>query len=478
MSYSSPEVEHFREIRTTGNSLNAGCFVDNNQEGWSTVGVDRSQADSAFLISGASGFAVTTTPGATWGHIYSLTVAGGHTVSTDDIGNFVLVSAASSSEAYTGLFCIDAINSVGSNTWHMTKPVRTQTANTATYTLTARMGGAWPNLGFIETIAGRDDWRCSAAYVKSGTYALTTTSVNSDGGPYQPSDSNRPINIIGYNSTRGDKGVGGRPLLTVGSTGYTGTMLKARGYRGTSFQHLEINGGGTATGGIYVDAYSIALIVDCKITNMDTSSGKAFYGRGMCLSCEASGGGDRGFHQIGASRSVAHGVSTGFYQPDYNVSNCLAYDCTTGFIFKEGNYGVTGFGNTADDCTTGFNHSGNTLANCIASNCTTGFDASSVGSGVIDGGFYNNTTNVDSDVRYNLNPITCASDPYVDASSRDYRLNTSATGGALLADKGYGIPGQTDYRDVGAVLTEPSGSGGGGTTVPQGLHSIESGINA
>ena len=32
------------------------------------------------------------------------------------------------------------------------------------------------------------------------------------------------------------------------------------------------------------------------------------------------------------------------------------------------------------------------------------------------------------------------------------------------------------FYDV--LLTEPSGSGGGGTTVPQGLHSIESGINA
>ena len=459
MSYSNPGVHHFREVRTTGNALNAGCFVNNDLEGWSSVGVDRSQADSAFLVSGESSFAVTTTPGGTWTHIYSLTITGGHTCSSDDVGNFVLISAASSSEAYTGLFCIDAVNSVGSNTWHMTKPVRGQADNTATYNVTCRMGGAWPNLGFMETIGGRNDYECSATYLKSGTYALTTTSANADGGPYNQGDSNVPVNIIGYNSTRNDKGAGGRPLLTVGSTGFTGTMLSARGYRGTSFQHIEINGGGTATGGIYGNGYNISSIVDCKVTNMDTSSGKAFLGSGTCLSCEASGGGDRGFHAIGAARCVAHGVGTGYYQPNFSVNNSLAYDCTTGFQFKEGNYGVSGFGNTADDCTTGFAYAGNTLANCLATNCTTGFDASGAGPGVIDCGVYNNTTNFGSDNAFNQNAITCTSDPYENQGARDYRINQAAAGGALLADKGYGIPGQTDYRDVGGVLTEPAGGG-------------------
>ena len=463
MAYLAPSVHHSREIRTTGNALNGGCFVNNDLEGWSSVGVDRSQADSPFLVSGESSFAVTTTPGATWEHIYSLTVTGGHTCSSDDVGNYVQVSSTSSSEAYDGMFCIDSVNEVGTNTWHMTKPVRTQADNTATYDVTCRMGGAWPNLGAMADITGSDDWRCSATYVKSGTYALSTTSTNVDGGPYHPGSNNIPVNIIGYNSTRNDKGAGGRPLLTVGSTGYTGQMLRCQGYRGTSFQHLEINGGGTATVGIDIYQYSLGMIVDCKVTNMDTTSGKAFSGDGTCLSCEASGGGKYGYYQIGASRSVAHGVDIGFYQPTYSVNNCLAYDATTGYEFKAGNWGVQGFGNTADDCTTGFKYQG-TIANCLASNCTTGFDASSNGPGTIDCAIYNNTTGFGSDNAYNLHAITCTSDPYEDQIARDYRINTAAAGGALLADKGYGIPGQTDYRDIGGVLTEPSG--GGSSVIP------------
>ena len=458
MAYTNPGVNHFREIRTTGNALNGGCFVNNDLEGWSSVGVDRSQADSAYLVSGESGFSATTTPGGTWDHIDSLTVTG-HTCSADDVGNFVLISATSDSNAYEGLFCIKAVNSVGSNTWHMTQNVRANNtaADAATYSVTCRMGGAWPDLGAIEDVDGRNDWKCSATYIRSGTYALTTTSVNTAGGPYNPGGTNFPINIIGYNSSRNDKGVGGRPVLTVGSTAYTGTMLRVAGYRGTSVQHIEINGGGTATGGFKGNGYNLSLFVDCKVTNVDTSSGKAFLGDGTCLSCEASGGGKYGYYNIGASRSVAYGVDVGFYQPDFSVNNCLAYDVTTGFQFKDGNYGVIGFGNTADDCTTGFTYTG-TLANCLASNCTTGFSASSDGPGLIDCGVYNNTTNFGSDNAFNQNAITCTSDPYEDQSARDYRINTAAAGGDLLADKGYGIPGQTDYRDVGAVLTEPAGS--------------------
>lgn len=463
MAYSSPDVYHFREIRTTGNALNGGCFVNNTLQGWSTVGVDRSQADSAFLVSGESSFAVTTTPGGTWGHIQSFTITGGHTVSDDDIGNYVLVSATSDSEAYTGLFCIDAVNSVGTNTWHLTRPVRGQADNTATYDVTCRMGGAWPNLGFVPTIGGRDDYKCSATYIKSGTYALTTTTVNADGGPYSQNESNRPTIIIGYNSTRNDKGAGGRPLLTVGSTGCTGTMLMVPGYLATSIQHLDINGGGTLTAGIKGNGYSEGLFVDCRVTNMDTTSGSAFYGDGNCLSCEASGGGKYGFHTMGAARCVAHGVDIGFYHSEYSVANCVAYDTTTGFNFNAGNYGVVGFGNTADDCGTGFFFYG-TIADSLASNCTLGFDGGGPSPGTVDCAVYNNSTNFDSENAYALNTITCASDPYEDQSARDYRINTAAAGGALLADKGYSIPGQTDYRDIGAVLTEPAG--GGSSVIP------------
>ena len=35
MAYTNPGVHHFREIRTTGNALNGGCFVNHDLEGWS-----------------------------------------------------------------------------------------------------------------------------------------------------------------------------------------------------------------------------------------------------------------------------------------------------------------------------------------------------------------------------------------------------------------------------------------------------------
>ena len=460
MGYTGPSVHHFREVRTTGNSLNAGCFINNDLEGWSSVGVDRSQADAPYMVSGVSGFTATTVAGSGWGYQKSLTITG-HTVSSDDIGNFVLVSSTPESDIHTGLFCIDNINVVGSNTWHMTQIIRENTLGSSTYEVTCRMGGAWPNLGFMETVDGRNDWECSATYIKSGTYALTTTSANTDGGPFQKGEWNTPCVVVGYYSSRNDKGAGGRPLLTVGSTGYTGTMLSFRGYRSSAFENIEIDGDGTATIGCRGYGYPTGRFVNCKVTNLNTSSGKAFEGDGVCLSCEASGGGKYGFYEIGAARCVAHGVDQGFFNSKNNVTSSLAYDVTTGFS-SPNNY-VQGTGNTADDCTTGFSYAG-ILANCLASNCTTGFDWLAAGAGLIGCGVYNNTTNVDADNATNLNPIVCSSDPYEDQSARDYRLNSSATGGALLAGEGYSIPGQTDYRDVGGVLTEPSG--GGSSVIP------------
>ena len=453
MAYTEPDEYYNVEVRTTGDDLNGGCFVA-EREGM-TTGVDRSQADSPYLQTGVDSVTFTTVAGATDTARKSYVIAN-HTVSSDDVGNFVNTSVGAT-DVHVGMFCIESVDT-GANTWVMSQYVRDSGADAATPTsVTARMGGAWPSVCSFKEAAVLTT-RMAISWVRSGTYALTTTSDNVSGGVYVGHWS-QPAVFVGYESERGDNGT--RPIFTTGETGLTSYMMYIQGYRGSLVANIEFNGGSTAGNAVHFGNWQGAVALNCKAVNFDTSSGGAFQGKGTAVGCEVDGA--RYGYRCGALDCVATDCSEGFYPTSYSTSieRCVAYDCTTGFYCDAGG-GAPRYC-TADDCTTGF-HVEMPAICCIASNCGTGYTGGSAsGTGLVECARYNNTTNA-SGMGFDSNGITCTSDPYVDQNSRDYRINTDAGGGALLADEGFRIPGQTNYSDLGAVITEPSG--GGSSVIP------------
>ena len=125
---------------------------------------------------------------------------------------------------------------------------------------------------------------------------------------------------------------------------------------------------------------------------------------------------------------------------------------------------------TADDCTTaGFSGTNDRLRAIasVATNCGTGFNFTSGtnrGTLLYECAGWNNTANYSSSLAVVEGFITPSSDPWENQSSRDFRLNSSATGGELLKGKGIGFTGQTAESDVNAFVT--ASSGGGSSVIP------------
>lgn len=67
-------------------------------------------------------------------------------------------------------------------------------------------------------------------------------------------------------------------------------------------------------------------------------------------------------------------------------------------------------------------------------------------------GFFNNASgNTDAAASSVIGAVNCLVDPFVDRVNGDYRLNSLATGGALLKGAGIPIPGGIDSPDIGAL---------------------------
>jgi hypothetical protein len=161
---------------------------------------------------------------------------------------------------------------------------------------------------------------------------------------------------------------------------------------------------------------------------------------------------DRSWPARSLSSNLVHdGHQWGFY--------LLLTSCTTGI------FGVsTGLivECTVDACSTiSFSLSGNNviLVNCIASNSTagTGFGGSAIPQcKLINCATYNNLTPVSGIPWANLGLIALSADPYVSQSTGDLRLNNNTPGGGQLRAAGFGVFGQINNEDVGAVQhTDP-----------------------
>ena len=486
MAYEKMEEDFIVSVSTGGDNTNGGFFAYN----YSSAGVDRTDQDDPYVNIESSG-TVTAYTVAGSGSPYNRKIAlSGYTVSADDIGNAVQTNATGSgSSVHEGMLWIKAVDTVA-NTWEFNYEVRGSGADYTPEAVVGKMGGSLADPFFyrskMQTWYSRD--YIFNIFLKSGTYtAAAGNALDSSAITYMPYSER----WFGYTTTRGDHREGGaRPIIDIPSSlNYTGTVLKMPDQWASSVTFLEIHCGGQASVGIKLGGYH-CVAYSCVVKDCDDGTGaapypSAYYGTGFAVNCHAEDCEYGYFYNINCEKCTAKGCYTGFflnYSKD-RAANCIAWDCTLGFNLSNGDayscvncvaYNCSGQGMIVLNRGSAFG--------CGAHSCGSGFHIHSYAGALLDCWAYNNTTNyhTGADNYVNVGVQTLTADPFEDASSGDFRLNSAAAGGALLAGKGVGIGGntQTSYEDIHAFVTEPSGGGGGGTTVPQGLHSIESGINA
>ena len=462
------------EIRTDGNVLNGGGFAC--APSTYNTGTDRSQSADPHVNTDDASVSASTVTGAT-ANARAEWQLSGYDVSAEDVGNVVQVSSTGDAGAYVGLFLIASVDTTA-NTWRVSYgSVRDSSLDSTPTNVELRMGGALPSIGLLCDWCGTDgdtstQWINEQAvrdvFIKSGTYTMTTDTVNANHGPIRVADVGWCI--IGYETTRGDNGE--RPVIDVASSGVTGIVWRFEaGYYSHIVQNIEINMRGTADTGFEAETYINHSWFNCRAVNIgDGCTG--FY-KGEAYACEAVGttGGDgqqdgTGFDRTHNMYCIALGCYRGYERPDTPVLHSLAHDCYTGFRRREVETAAVLAYCVADACDEGFELRYIAAASCIATNCTTGFtsgDGTKSYNPIVNCVGYNNTTHT-----HNLDNApgwtTLAADPWENQSADDFRLNDAETGGALLRSIGLGPPGQTADSDKNFFVTEKSG--GGSSVIP------------
>lgn len=437
------------EVRTDGNDNNGGAFRSG------AAGTDYSQQAAAQK----SGTNLTMHP-----TINTRVQPVGAGVAAADVGNVINITAGTAWT--TGWYEITAQDGTY---WTLDRsPAAAGSANTGTYA----MGGALASPGRLgqalndTTNSGISGMR---AYIRSGTYTLTSTTANVSGG--RVSLPNQRMYLIeGYQTTRGDLGT--PPEINAGTlTSFT--IFSTNGFVGNGQQfivNLQFNGNNRTgvvgyTNATYANKTYRCIAINCP--------GDGFTGLAGAVECRASNCGN-GFTPAAGyllNCIANNNTNDGFAGTSAGgaVINCISYsNGRHGFLFPN-------FTNTAINCTAHGNtadgfvstaYGSATLVNCIATN------NGGIGFNLVTGSpdnFYlncagrNNTTNnMDTSPApfFNRGFITPTADPYQNAAGADFRLNSTAGGGAALRGQGSIIPAQTDYRDIGAVQTTPGSDGG------------------
>lgn len=314
---------------------------------------------------------------------------------------------------------------------------------------TCKVGGALGSPGGLGAalvnalVAGHRAW------IKSGTYTITSDTYNVSGGPLNVNQA-KSFLLEGYGTTRGD---GVRPLITK-AAGLTGSgsyfMIGLYGALSTVTQRCryiecDISGYVNNTAGFkHTSSYTV-YFEHCIARN----GLYGFYG-GRCLRCYAESC-KYGFS--GSTVRYGHAKSCDYYGFSRGDNfGCIAESCNVGFGSYSGTYHCrcTAYGSTTD----GFQvEAAMGLVDCL-----------SVGSGGY--GFANSASdmvhianccaynNASGDFQITPDPddtVTITADPFIDALSGDFRLNDDPNGGAILKGAGLGVYGQIDSQDIGAV---------------------------
>lgn len=447
------------EVRTAGADTNGGGFVAG------ATGTDYSQQNSA-QYSG-----VDLTVDATTNTKVS---SASHNFVAADVGNLIRVSAGT---GWTVGFY--QIVSVAANAATLDRSPAAVTTTGGTWA----EGGAVLSPALVEAsvIAGH------TVYYKSGTYLLTSTTSNIVGGVINCNvggSATARIRRIGYTTTRGD-GAPTKPIFRASGIASITlvTLNNANSYN--SLENVEVDGNSlSGIIGINVQGRN-NWIRRCTIRNT-TSTGVTCSSNAMAELCEVTGstaGGNAAFTVNSGTLwgCTSHDNAARGFDIRINgvLSDCLSYNNTGseghGFFVYIG-YGLDLVRCVAyNDAQHGFYVADNSVdmhaINCIAANNGGyGFNHASAPANVSllnCAGYLNTSGNYPTGTSLPIvieNFQALSTSPFVAAGSNDFRLNTTAGGGASC--RGTGLPSSwpgnsltVSAPDIGAAQHADSGGG-------------------
>ncbi len=429
----------------------------------------------ATVLNTATGCATAASPtGGTWGVDYSQqnsaqiswtdTVIGATTTQFTSAANPVtkamtgnIIQQTSGSGFTTGWF---EIVSTSGTTATCDRSLGT-TASTAGH---ATLGGALDGIGTLSSAMIASNWafiQTTSGYSRTASATFSQACTPSNSVPYS--------RLIGYTTYRGDNGRAAITLST--NTGLTALIMSGSGWK---VENLSINCASLGTSiGITASA-NYGQIRNCKIANFTTKGISVTTNQVIVDFCEVTGG------TAAATSAIALSVS------QVGVTNCWVHDnVCPGIVASNGvfvmdclitnntgassdgiqcQYTSTILGNTIYN--SGRHGISNTVAFVVALEIRNNILSQNGGYGLVtssstgtpltpflDGNaYYSNTsgTRNNGDDLGTTNPIDgiapyvttkdviLSADPFVAKASDDYRLNTTASGGA--ACRGFGVP--------------------------------------
>jgi hypothetical protein len=364
------------------------------------------------------------------------------------------------------------------------------------------LGGAMATPGFAmgKRVLG------NKLFMKSGTYTLTTSTLNVSGGPLSVANNTGGVGIsnvgfiIGWDAVRSVLNVpSANPLIDVGAvTAITViTTLNTTTYMFFANIDIEGNGNGAIIGCLWQAnpwrAWNIHVANATTGFSINSSGGNSL---GYYLT--ATGCGANGF-LVGSIFSgdhsslyfcEAHGNGTNGFdvQRGTMLYRCIAGTNTAaGFTCGSGPVGFSGVNLVAyDNGSDGFvltpsSESNTFLVNCIAEgNADKGYEVATSASRQLTqlincAGHDNTGGDYNSSYLYNvIGFITqSAGSFFTNAAGGDFSLNNTAGQGALLVGTGYpqlfpaGVT--PNFEDIGASQSVAGGGGGGGVNPFNGL---------
>jgi hypothetical protein len=414
------------EVRVSGSDTNGGGFVTG------AAGTDWSRQDAAqYSVTDAVTDGTTTITSAT------------ANFGTDVVGNILYIQGGTGAIT-AGWYQITVRNSATSIT------VDRSTGLTTGIGATLTIGGALLSPGIMASVMTVAHMR---AFVKAGTYSITSTSNNVAGGCL--SAGSRTL-VIGYNTTRAFGNTDTQPVIQTNVASATQVANVAVGFNNITFDGNNQTASKHCAGA--------GRFIGCTIKNFNTiSSGTSFY-----LSCLATANSAAAL--VGnAFFCESHGNTATPVQLDFAGSFLLSYDntgaSTDGIQTTGPLLNCTSVGNGRDGFAQAANGANNFHVNLISqSNGRYGFRADTT-TYLINYASYNNTSGAtNGSVEVSFNPIAYTADAFVSVAGDNYGLNNLAGAGAALRAKGMAgllatYPrGLTEsHLDIGAAQHEATG---------------------
>lgn len=417
------------------------------------------------------------------------------------VGDFAALDTGGATAAF-----IARVTARTSTTITLSTTVKSGT-NPANGTYTLRIGGAWlgPNaavsfpFGFVQTtMVNANSDRPRVNFKNDQTYSVTASmSHNSTTGP---------TTFQGYTTSYGDLGKatfdGGTSgasyvLLTATSSAYcrwldliftnNGATGNANGVTATGVGHEwrrcvfhDFLGNGftspPASDIVECEAYACNKSNSSSSGGFNTTQTSSVYKR--CYSHDNAGSNAHGFYANPAGAGITYvdciSENNGSHGFGFQQSGtCSFVNCVAWNNGKDGIHAVVGNCSIhMENCILGLNAAGYGFR---------GVDVTSGYAVMRKCAFYSNTSGETTVINPSLEEgsITLSADPFVDAANGDFRLNSTAGGGAACRNAGIGLFNQTSpaagtiaYPDIGAVQHQDAGGSAGPVARPVVIQNI------